>query len=81
MSKSDKLYDVRVAGRYIKEGLLTQKNYESYIKKLPDVEEKSQILKIEEDEITEEAAEGETTETEEASLADDQKEGADTEIE
>ena len=81
MSKSDKLYDVRVAGRYIKEGLLTQKNYESYIKKLPDVEEKSQILKIEEDEITEEAAEGETTETEEALLADDLKEGADTEIE
>jgi len=28
MSKNDKLYDVRVAGRYIKEGMLTQKNYE-----------------------------------------------------
>ena len=81
MSKNDKLYDVRVAGRYIKEGLLTEKNYESYIKKLPDVEEKSQILKIDEDEITEDAAEEETSETEEASLADDQEEEADTEIE
>ena len=54
MSKDDKLYDVRVADRYIKEGLLTQKNYESYIKKLPDVEEKSQVLKIDDDELTDE---------------------------
>jgi len=82
MSKSDKLYDVRVSERYIKEGLLTQKNYESYIKKLPDVEEKSQILNIDEDEITEESEDGEITETaEESSLTDNQEEGTGTEIE
>ena len=63
MSKDDKLYDVRVAGRYIKEGMLTQKNYESYIKKLPDVTEKSEILIIDEEE-TEETAETENKEVE-----------------
>ena len=77
MSKSDKLYDVSVSDRYIKEGLLTQKNYESYIKKLPDVEEKSQVLKIDEDELTDVTEETE----EEASLADNQEEEAGTEIE
>ena len=54
MSNDDKLYDVRVVNRYIKEGMITQKNYESFMKKLPDVEEKSEILKIEEDEVVEE---------------------------
>lgn len=81
MSKSEKLYDVRVAGRYIKEGMLTQKNYESYIKKLPDVTEKSQILKIDEEEITEETSDEETTETEEESSATENQEGTGTEIE
>lgn len=76
MPKNDKLYDVRVAGRYIEEGMLTQKNYESYIKKLPDVEEKSQILNIDEDEITEE-----TTDIEEESLTTENQEGTGTEIE
>lgn len=76
MSKNDKLYDVRVAGRYIKEGMLTQKNYENYIKKLPDVTEKSQILNIDEDEITEE-----TAEIEEESLITENQEETGTEIE
>lgn len=76
MSKNDKLYDVRVAGRYIKDGMLTQKNYESYIKKLPDVTEKSQILNIDEDEITEES-----TDIEEESLITENQEGTETEIE
>ncbi|MCG8378552.1 MAG: hypothetical protein MI865_03640 [Proteobacteria bacterium] len=57
MSKDDKLYDVRVSGRYIKEGMLTKKNYESYIKKLPDVSEKSETLIIDEEETIEEAPE------------------------
>ena len=61
MSKDDKLYDVRVVNRYIKEGMITQKNYESFMKKLPDVEEKSEILKIEEEEVVEEAADTENS--------------------
>jgi hypothetical protein len=81
MSKNDKLYDVRVAGRYIKEGMLTQKNYESYIKKLPDVEEKSQILNIDEDEITEETTDEVTTDIEEESLTTENQEETGTEIE
>jgi len=76
MPKNDKLYDVRVAGRYIEEGMLTQKNYESYIKKLPDVTEKSQILDIDEDEITEE-----TADIEEESLITENQEETGTEIE
>ena len=61
MSNDDKLYDVRVVNRYIKEGMITQKNYESFMKKLPDVEEKSEILKIEEEEVIEETADTEST--------------------
>ena len=76
MSKNDKLYDVRVAGRYIKDGMLTQKKYESYIKILPDVTEKSQILNIDEDEITEE-----TADIEEESLITENQEETGTEIE
>ena len=63
MSKDEKLYDVRVAERYIKEGMLTQKKYESYIKKLPDVSDKSEILNIDEEIDQEEIAE-ENPETE-----------------
>ena len=61
MSNDDKLYDVRVVSRYIKEGMITQKNYESFMKKLPDVEEKSEILKIEEEEVVEETADTENS--------------------
>ena len=61
MSQKDKLYDVRVVDRYIKEGMLTEKNYAGYIKKLPDVAEKGQTLIIDEEEI---AADTEETEGE-----------------
>ena len=61
MSNDDKLYDVRVVNRYIKEGMITQKNYESFMKKLPDVEDKSEILKIEEDEVVEETVDTENS--------------------
>ncbi|MGI9553458.1 MAG: hypothetical protein ACR2NC_00925 [Thermodesulfobacteriota bacterium] len=53
MSKNEKFFDVRVSDRYIKEGLLNKKEYESFIKKLPDVEEKSETLIIEEEEVEE----------------------------
>ena len=55
MSKDEKLFDVRVSDRHLKEGLINKKDYENYIKKLPDSEEKSEILIIEEEEeLTEE---------------------------
>ncbi len=59
MSKDEKLYDVRVVDRYIKQDMLSEKDYESYIKKLPDVEDKSEILIIDEEEIEEETADAE----------------------
>ena len=40
----------RLSDRYIQEGLLNKKEYETYIKKLPDSEEKSEVLIIEEEE-------------------------------
>ena len=49
MSKDEKLFDVRVSGRYIKDGLLNKKDYESFLKKLPDVEDKSEKLVMEEE--------------------------------
>ena len=49
MSKDDKLFDVRVSGRYIKDGLISKKEYDTFIKNLPDVEEKSEQLVIEEE--------------------------------
>ena len=62
MSKDEKLFDVRVSDRYIKEGLLNKKDYQSFIKKLPDVEEKSEVLIIEEDEVEVEETESENDE-------------------
>ena len=50
MSKDEKLYDVRVYGRYIKDGWLTKKEYDSFIKGLPNSEEKSEVLIVEEPE-------------------------------
>ena len=68
MSKDEKLFDVRVSDRYIKEGLINKKEYESFIKKLPDVEEKSELLVIEEDVEPEET----TEETENTEAAEDE---------
>jgi hypothetical protein len=36
-----KLYDKRVAHRFIKKGLLTEKDYERHMKSLPDLADKS----------------------------------------
>lgn len=67
MSQKDKLYDVRVVDRYINEGMLKEKDYQGYIKKLPDVAEKGQVLVIDEEEIP---ADTEETEVEEESTED-----------
>ena len=41
MYKDDeKKFDVRVVKRYIEEGILTQEEYEAYLKNLPDVSSK-----------------------------------------
>ena len=68
MSKDEKLFDVRVSDRYIKEGQINKKEYEAFIKKLPDVEEKSELLVIEEDVEPEET----TEETENTEVAEDE---------
>ena len=65
MSKDEKLFDVRVSDRYIKEGLLEKKEYDNYIKKLSDSEEKSEVLVIEEEEETVEETEVGNTESNE----------------
>lgn len=55
MSKKEEfLYDVRISEMHIKDGVLSKKEYEKHLDSLPDVEEKGEVLVIEEDEITEE---------------------------
>ncbi|MEX0999597.1 MAG: hypothetical protein E4H21_00565 [Thermodesulfobacteriales bacterium] len=51
MSKEeDFLYDERIVEMHIKDGTLSKKDYEKHLKSLPDVEEKGEVLIIEEDE-------------------------------
>lgn len=53
MTKKDEiLYDVRIAERNIKDGSLSKKDYDKHLDSLPDVEDKGEILVIEEDEIS-----------------------------
>jgi hypothetical protein len=51
-SKEDFLYDVRVVNRHIKEGIVTKKDYDKHLGGLPDVEDKSEPLIIEDVEET-----------------------------
>jgi len=51
MSKKDELlYDVRIAERNIKDGALSKKDYEKHLDNLSDVEEKGEVLIIEDEE-------------------------------
>ena len=52
MQDNEKFFDVRVSKRYIKEGEITQKDYEKHIKSLPDVSEKAAFLVLDEEEET-----------------------------
>jgi len=52
--KEDFLYDVRIAEMHIKNGALTKKDFDKHLDSLPDVEEKGEVLIIEEDEVAEE---------------------------
>ena len=49
MQDDEKFFDIRVYEKYIKEGNITRKDYESYVKSLPDVEDKAETLVVEED--------------------------------
>ena len=48
--KEEFMYDVRVTNRHIREGVITKKDYEKYLSELPDVEDKSEPLIIEDEE-------------------------------
>ena len=61
MSKNEYLYDLRVVNTNIKQGKISKKNYSSFIKKLPDVSEKSEILVIEDDDYAEDEQLEDTT--------------------
>lgn len=50
MQNDEKFYDVRVYERHIKEGNITEKDYENYLKSLPDVSDKSEFLVLEDEE-------------------------------
>lgn len=54
MKKDEKFYDVRVYERHIKEGNITEKDHEKYLKSLPDVSDKSEFLIVEDKEENEE---------------------------
>jgi len=50
MKKTEEFkYDVRVTNRHIREGVITKKDYEKYLNELPDVEENSEPLIIEDE--------------------------------
>jgi len=47
--KQEFIYDVRVTNRHIREGVITKKEYDKYLSELPDVEDKSEPLIIEDE--------------------------------
>lgn len=47
--KEEFIYDVRVTNRHIREGVITKKEYDKYLSELPDVEDKSEPLIIEDE--------------------------------
>jgi hypothetical protein len=54
-NKEELDYDVRIVDRNIREGAVSKKDYDKYVKGLPDVEEKGEPL-VFEDEIEEEVS-------------------------
>ncbi len=49
-NKEDFLYDVRIINRNIRDGVVSKKDYDKYLDNLPDVEDNSEPLIIEDDE-------------------------------
>lgn len=68
-NKEELEYDVRIVDRNIRDGVVAKKDYDKYIKDLPDVEEKGEPL-VFEDELEEEQAQtaSEEAEAEEAAV-------------
>lgn len=64
MAKKEIYFDVRVSGRYINDGIITQKEYDDHIKKLKDVADEATKIVIDEDENTEEQQSTEESEQE-----------------
>ena len=52
MKDNERFFDVRIYERYVKEGKITQKDYEKHVKSLPDVSEKATPLVMDEEEKT-----------------------------
>lgn len=52
MKDNEKFFDVRIYKRYVKEGEISQKDYDKHIKSLPDVTDKATLLVIDEEEET-----------------------------
>lgn len=52
MNDNEKFFDVRIYERYVKEGEITQKDYDKHVKSLPDVTDKATYLVIDEEEET-----------------------------
>lgn len=75
-NKEELDYDVRIVDRNIREGAVSKKDHDKYIKGLPDVEEKGEPL-IFEDEIAEEEAEldqeSETSEEEQPDAVEEEE--------
>jgi hypothetical protein len=46
--KKEFVFDVRVADRYVREGVVKKADYEEYLKTLPDVSDKSCPLMLDE---------------------------------
>lgn len=65
MAKKEIYFDVRVSGRYINDGIITQKEYDDHIKKLKDVADEAEKIVIDdEDEDSEEQQSTEGSEQE-----------------
>lgn len=62
-NKEELEYDVRIVDRNIRDGVVAKKDYDKYIKDLPDVEEKGEPL-VFEDELEEEQAQAASEEAE-----------------
>lgn len=72
MKKSDDfLFDVRIAYRHLRDGVISKKDYDKYIKGLPDMESNSEPLIIEDEN---EGAQAETVQAETAETEEEQTE-------
>ena len=73
-NKDDFLYDVRIINRHIREGVVSKKDYDKHLDNLPDVEDNSEPLIIEDDEPETLSSVPDTEEAEETEAADEDEE-------